>query len=301
MIIMYAHARFPITYRQMEFAKARSRLGVTAVCVGLLLSVSACNDSSGPRKLEPSAALQSLMLGIGSAGFVPGTTPIRADASFAALAPLLDQVDVTIDGKTQSMFALGMRETFPEGTCMENIFIFPSFPPEEGACTPPDTGLGVVLWQSHSAFSPPDRMILIIADVGTVNFDFDSFVVLDEPNEFTTTFPISGFAMYLEGEDNFWMSRSGSLTSQVAATSQSCGLELPPYAKAGSCSIATFDEQGAITFERFTETGLTAERLNLTIPRQTIHGLWLNITETQPYTLPDFQRNSLKRMLRIRG
>ena len=284
----------------MAFAKARSRLGVTAVCVGLLVSISACNDSSGPGKLEPNAALQSLMLGIGSAGFVPGTTPIRADASLAALAPLLDQVDVTVDGKTQSMFALGMRETFPEGACMENIFIFPSFPPEEGVCTPPDTGLGVILWQSHSAFAPPDRMILIIADIGTVNFDFGFFVDFD-PNEFTTTFPLSGVAMYLEGEDNFWMSLSGSLTSQVAATSQSCGLELPPYAKAGSCTIATFDEQGAITFERLTETGPTAERLNLTIPRQTIHGLWLNITETQPYTLPDFQRNSLKRMLRIRG
>jgi hypothetical protein len=286
----------------MSFARTRSRLGVAAACVGLLMSMSACNDSTGPSKLEPNAALQSLMLGIGSVNFVSsGPTPIRADASFAALAPLLDQVDVTIDGKTQSMFALGMRETFPPGTCMEDVFVFPSFPPEEGVCTPPDTGLGVVLWQSHSAFAPPDRMILIIADVGTVNFDFDSFVVFDEPNEFTTTFPISGFAMYLEGEDNFWMSRSGSLTSQVAATSQSCGLELPPYAKAGACSISTFDEQGAITFERFSETGPTAERLNITIPRQTLHGLWLNITETQPYTFPDFQRNPVTRMLRIRG
>jgi len=264
------------------------------------MSISACNDSTGPSKLEPNAALQSLMLGMGSAAFVVGPSPIRADASFAAIAPLLDQVDVTIDGKTQSMFALGMRETFPEGTCMENVFIFPSFPPEEGVCTPLDPGLGVVLWQSHSAFTPPARMIFIIADIGTVNFDFDSFVVFD-PNTQQTTLPILGVAMYLEGEDNFWISLSGSLTSQVAATSQSCGLELPPYAKTGSCSIATFDEQGAITFERLTEDGPTAERLNVTIPRQTIHGLWFNITETQPYILPDFQRNSLKRMLRIRG
>ena len=262
------------------------------------MSISACNDSTGPSKLEPNAALQSLMLGIGSGSLIPsGAIAIRADASFAELAPLLDQIDLTIDGKTQSMFALGMRETFPAGTCLEDIFIFPSIPPENAVCTPPDTGLGVVLWQSHSAFAPPDRMILIVADVGTVNFN--SFVLLDEPNEFTTTFPISGFAMYLEGEDNFWMSRSGSLTSQVAATSQSCGLELPPYAKAGSCNISTFDEQGAITFERFSETGPTAERRNITIPRQTIHGLWLNITETQPYAFPDFQRNPVKRTLRI--
>ena len=261
------------------------------------MSIAACNDSSGPSKLEPDAALQSLMLGIGSFAPVSGPIPIQADASLAALAPLLDQVDVTIDGKTQSMFALGMRETFPEGTCMEDVFIFPSFPRDEDMCTPPATGLGVVLWQSHSAFAPPDRMMLIIADIGTVGFDFTSFLETGVTT-LPATLPLLGVAMYLEGEDNFWMSLSGSLTSQVAATSQSCGLELPPYAKAGSCSIATFDEQGAITFERLTETGPTAERLNVTIPRQTIHGLWLNITETQPYTLPDFQRNSLRRMLR---
>lgn len=301
MTSLYARPeRFPHYVPTMSFAKTRSRLGVTAACVGLLMSVPACTDSTGPSKLEPNAALQSLMLGIGSVDFVSsGPAPIRADASFAALAPLLDQVDVTIDGKTQSMFALGMRETFPAGTCMEDVIIFPSFPPEEGVCTPPDTGLGVVLWQSHSAFAPPDRMILIIADIGTVDFDFVSFVNFEQ-SEFTTTFP-SGVAMYLEGEDNFWMSLSGSLTSQVAATSQSCELQLPPYAKAGACSIATFDEQGAITFERFTETGPAAARLTVTIPRQTIHGLWLNITETQPYTFPDFQQSLLKRMLRMRG
>lgn len=291
---------FPIPYRKMAFTKTRSRLEVAAVCVGFLMSISACNDSTGPSKLEPGAALQSLMLGIGSVGFVSGPVPIRADASFATLAPLLDQVDVTIDGKTQSMFALGVRETFPEGTCLENVFIFPSFPPEPGVCTPAETGLGVILWQSHSAFAPPDRMVFIVADVGTVDFDFDSFVIFD-PSTQPTTPPIPGFAIYLEGEDDFWMSLSGSLTSQVAATSQSCGMQLPPYAKAGACSIATFDEQGAITFERVTETGATAERLNVTIPRQTIHGLWLNITETQPYTLPGFQRNPVTRMLRIRG
>jgi hypothetical protein len=180
---------------------------------------------------------------------------------------------------------------------METVFIIPSFPPQPGVCTPPDQGLGVVLWQSHSAFMRPDRMILIVADIGTVDFDLPSFVEYDATTN-PSTIPLSGVAMYLEGEDDFWISLSGSLTSQVTATSQSCGLPLPPYAKAGSCSIATFDEQGAITFERFTEDGPSAQRLNVTIPRQTIHGLWLTITETQPVTFPDFQRNALTRMLR---
>jgi hypothetical protein len=259
--------------------------------------ISACNDSTGPGKLEPSAALQSLALGMGSILIGPSPIPATMDESLGAFASILGEIDVTIDGKTQTMFALGMRETFPAGTCFENVFIFPSFPPEPGACTPPDQGLGVIMWQSHSAFEPPGRMILIVADIGTVGFDFDSFVIYD-PATVPSTLPMPGVAMYLEGEDNFWISLSGSLTSQVAATSQPCGIPLPPYAKVASCSIATFDEQGAITFERFTEDGPSAQRLNVTIPRQTIQGLWLNITETQPVTLPDFQRNSLKRMLR---
>jgi hypothetical protein len=261
------------------------------------MSLPACGDSTGPGKLEPSAALQSLALGMGSILIAPSAIPATMDESLGAFASVLGEIDVTIDGRAQTMFALGMRETFPPGTCLENVFIFPSFPPEPGVCTPPDQALGLILWQSHSASAPPDRMILIIADVGTVGFDFDSFIEYDVTT-LPTSLPIPGVAMYVEGEDNFWISLSGSLTSQVAATNQSCGIPLPPYAKAGSCSIATFDEQGAITFERFTEDGPSAQRLNVTIPRQTINGLWLNITETQPVTLPDFQRNSLKRMLR---
>jgi len=260
------------------------------------MSISACSDSTAPSKLEPNAALQSLSLGMGSILIAPSPIPATMDESLGSLASILGEIDVSIDGNTQTMFALGMRETFPAGTCLEDIYILPSFP-QPGMCIPPIQGLGVILWQSHSASEPPDRMILIVADVGTVGFHFDSFAEYDvTPNPGTPI--LSGVAMYLEGEDNFWISRSGSLTSQVAATSQSCGIPLPPYAKVASCNIATFDEHGAITFELLTETGLSDRQLNVTIPRQTINGLWLNITETQPVTLPDFQRNSLKRMLR---
>jgi hypothetical protein len=89
----------------------------------------------------------------------------------------------------------------------------------------------------------------------------------------------------MENVGDMWLSLSGTLTSQIAATTQSCGLPLPPYAKSGSCSIATFDEQGTITFEEFSETGTSAKRKVVAIPRQTIHGLWQSITETQPITL----------------
>ncbi|MDP9206090.1 MAG: hypothetical protein M3P12_11680 [Gemmatimonadota bacterium] len=198
------------------------------------------------------------------------------DASFGGIAPVLDQIDVSIDGETQTMFALGLRETFPEGTCEEDLFNFSTLPPDNSVCTPPQLGLAVLLWQSHSASAPPDRLIFIAGDAGTSNFDFFTSFTSTTP---TTDLP--AVAIYMQGIDDFWVSLSGTLTSQVAATNQSCGLPLPPYAKAGSCSIATFDEQGAITFEEYSETGPTAKRLNVTIPRQTIHGLWQTITETQ--------------------
>jgi hypothetical protein len=259
----------------------RSRFGVGAACVGLLISISGCGDSTGPSKLDPNAALQSLALGMGSVGILtaPYGPPMDQAASFDDIAPFLDQINVTIDGTSQTMFALGMRESFPEGTCIENVFINPNFPPLPGECTSPELGVGLILWQSHSASAPPDRLIFIVAEEGTSNFNFIG--------DFTSG-SIPAVAIYLEGEENLWFSLSGTLTSQIATTSQSCGLPLPPYAKSGSCNIATFDEQGAITFQDFSETGPTTLRRNLTIPRQTIHGLWQTITETQPITITGF-------------
>ena len=273
----------------MVLAKLRSPARVATASAALLFSLSACNDSSGPRpsKLDPSAALQSLALGMGALVSVetPGVGPVVTD--FGEIAPLLDQINVGIDGSSQTMFALGMRETFPAGACVENIFVDPAFPPPPGQCTSPQLGLGILLWQSHSASEPPDRMIFLLADAGTTNFDFGSSLYEIGPNPP----PLPGVAIYMENVGDIvnvgdiWFSMSGTLTSQIAATSQSCGLPLPPYAKSGSCSIATFDEQGTITFAEFSETGPSTTHRVVTIPRQTIHGLWQSITETQPIDL----------------
>jgi hypothetical protein len=265
----------------MAFAKMRSLPGVATGCVVLLVSLSACgSDSTGPSKLDSSAALQSLALGMGSVLAVQSPIGAPLGATFGGIAPLLDQIDVTVDGATQTMFALGLRESFPDGTCMEDLFVFPSIPPDNAVCTPPMSGLGVLLWQSHSPSAPPDRLIFIVGDVGTSNFDI-----------------FSGFnpavAIYMQGVEDIWLSLSGTFSSQVAATSQSCGLPLPPYAKAGSCNVATFDEQGTITFEEYSDTGPTAKHLIVTIPRQTIHGLWQAITETQRVPLPPGYRRML--------
>lgn len=264
------------------FAKVRSPARIAAVSVALAISLSACgSDSTGPSNLDANSALQSLMLGMNALGSVqtPGTAPTTA--SFGDIAPLLDQINVTVDGSAHSMFALGLRETFPAGTCIENVFIDPNFPPVPGVCTSPELGLAVLLWQSHSASAPPDRLIFLIADIGTTNFDFTSTF-----SSGSTSSSMPGVAIYMENVDDMWLSLSGTLTSQVATTSQSCGLPLPPYAKSASCNIATFDEQGTIKFEEFSETGTSTRHRLVTIPRQTIHGLWQSITETQPVTGP---------------
>jgi hypothetical protein len=215
---------------------------------------------------------------MGAAGLIsPGG--VSTDVSDAQIARFLGQVNVSIDGTTQSMFALGTRQSFPAGTCMEDLFTSVSLPPYTD-CTPPAPGVSIFLWQSHSASALPDRMIFIAADAGTSNFSFPDNFDFESP----AVFP--ALAIYMQGTDSFWSSLSGSLTSQIAATSQSCDLPLPPYAKAATCNVANFDEQGSITFEEFSENGLSGRHLTVTIPPQTVHGLWLDITETQQAGMP---------------
>jgi hypothetical protein len=75
---------------------------------------------------------------------------------------------------------------------------------------------------------------------------------------------------------------SGTLTSNLSETGQSCAVALPPYAKSGSCNVAAFDESGTINFEPVTGSS----NVILEIPRQTINGIWQDITETQTVILP---------------
>jgi hypothetical protein len=239
--------------------------------VALIASGCGGDSSTGPSSLDSGAALQSLAIGMQGVLLASPTTP-HPNASFGGIAPLLDQDTVTIDGASQSMFALGLRETFPAGTCEETLFIDSVLPPQPGVCTPPALGLVVILWQAHSATQRPDRMIFVVADAGTSNFDLAS-----APMSATLA-----LALYAEGDNNLWSSLSGTLTSQVAATNQTCNLPLPPYAKSGACNIATFDEQGSIVFEPLSQNVPSTNRVNVMIPRHTLHGLWVAISEVQP-------------------
>lgn len=265
----------------MRIRPIRSLLAITTV------SLAACgSDSTGPDKLDSESALQSLALGLQQFGTNGTTGNLEVSSTFGVVAPLLDQVSVTIDGSQQTMFAVGMRVTFPAGTCAE---LFTNvLPPDPGTCTPPELGLAVLLWQSHSPFAPPDRMAFLVGDEGTSNFDFSDF------NSPTIGLPAT--AIYIEGvknfnvieEDDIWGSISGTLTSQIAATSQACDMPLPAFAKSGTCSVATFDEQGSIVFEQLSSmaqlssAGNNAKTKTLGIPQQTLHGLWVAITELKP-------------------
>ena len=256
----------------MPLQRVRTIPGVTAACAALLFSLSACgSDSTAPATVDANAAaLQSLAIGIGAMG---GTTSSYGPStkSLGSLAPQLDQISVTIDGKSQSMFALGLRETYPTGTCIETLISNPSFVIPPGQCTPPPFAFALILWQSHSANRAPDRLAVIAGNVGTIDFQY--LPIMSDA--------IPALALYSEGVGDFWDSVSGTLTSNVSATTQSCAVPLPPFAKSGSCSIATFDEEGTIVFE-----ALGPKHLTLVIPRQTIHGIWQAITETQTITLP---------------
>ena len=234
------------------------------------------SDSTGPGSVDANTALQSLALGLQGVLSTGDPTAPDLSTSLGAVAPLLSQVSVTINGASQNMFAFGMRETFPAGTCEETLFVDPLFPPEPGVCTPPPQGLSLILWQSHAANEPPDRMVLIVADTGASNFDIGSQAVESSP----------AFAIYIEGQDNFWGSLSGILTSQTSGGAQTCNIPLPPYARSGACSFATFDEQGSIVLEPFTLDAPSTQRLTIAIPHQTLHGLWLAISEVQsvPFT-----------------
>ncbi|MFL5479911.1 MAG: hypothetical protein ACJ79X_12915 [Gemmatimonadaceae bacterium] len=234
--------------------------------LAILLMTACGSDSTGPTSLDAASALKSLSIGLNGFG---GVTPAEGEANevFDAMAPSLSKVNVTLDGASQNMYALGLRESFPAGTCEENVFVDPQFPPTPGVCTPPSLGVAIILWQSHSASEAPDKLILVATDVGAGNFD----LAQDNP-------PI---AIYIQDQDKLFASESGSLTTQVTAGGQSCNVPLPPYAKSGTCTFSTFNAQGSVVLSEFTLNGSSAGSVTLGIPAMTLNGLWINITEVQ--------------------
>jgi predicted small secreted protein len=253
---------------------------LSVVLAAASLTLTACGDSTGPGDVSSTEALQSLAVGLaGAAVGSPATT--ESLATFSALAPFLDRVTVNIGGNNQEMFALGLRETFPPGTCMEDIFINPDFPPEPGVCTPPQLMVSTIMWQSHSANAPPDKLLILSADVGTADF-----------GAITDGTVLPAVAIYIAGEEQVLISQSGTVTTQVQSLNQECGTSMPPYAKSGTCSFASFSQSGNVVMEEFLSEAATPPTLSIGIPSVTFDGLWLNVTEVQPVTLPAATRLS---------
>lgn len=248
---------------------------ISAVVVAVSVATGACSDSSGPGSVDANGALQSLALALQGAVTFGSLTSPEVGGNFAGIGPLLTQTTITVDGKPEPVYALGVRESFPDGTCEEDLFVDPQFPNDPSICTPPSLTTALFFWQSHSATELPDRMLLVVTDPGAITFD-DANLDLDPP----------AFAFYTEGENDPWASLSGSITSLITSLNQACNVELPPYAKAGSCNFAAFNEQGSIVLGPFSldEPTIPAQK-TIVIPSQNLHGIWLDVTEVQPLTL----------------
>jgi hypothetical protein len=258
-------------------------------------SIAACSDSTGPTSLATGDALQSLAIGLTQYGDPDSPTEAQTKATLDAMAPLLDKVSVTFDGAPQEMYALAIRQTFPAGTCEEAVFIDPQFPSPPGECTPVFAGVETVLWQTRSASKAPDKLIVIMTDVGINDFDLGSNFY--DINGNAQSFP--AFAIYIAGQNSIFGSESGSLTTNMTPTGPNCDVPKPPYARSATCGIATFTESGTIAMTEFGLEGPTGKTLSLGIPSITMDGLWIDITEVQPITLT-FNRVST-RVLGFRG
>jgi hypothetical protein len=261
-------------------SKKVGTLSGAAAGAALLIALSACGDSTGTGSVDSEGALQSLRLGIADQSAALASSPFGAGlgSSLTGVAALLGHVNVTIGNDTQQMFALGVRQTFPAGTCEETLFIAPGFPPPVGQCTYPEFGLALVLWQTRSANRPPDRLLVISAPLGDANFDFSSIFTVGS----TATVP--GFALYLEGKDKAWVSSSGTLQSTLGTSGPGCNVPLPPYAKAATCKVVLAHEVGSIQLEDLESFATNPPTLGISIPAADIPTILQEITQTQPIT-----------------
>src|SRR5215212_6379865 len=130
------------------------------------LSLAACSDSTGPRSTDADGALQSLVMGLGGMTGTGSIIGMQMGGSASKLAHFVDQVDVTIGGKSYTMYGLGMRVTFPAGTCLNTLFTAPSVIDLSLPCEDPLLTTSLIFWQSSSRFTPPDRLLIISGDPG---------------------------------------------------------------------------------------------------------------------------------------
>lgn len=230
------------------------------------IGITGCSDATGPTALDSKSAVASLSLGVPSVSYGSALyQSLLIPESLGGIAPFVNKVWVQVDGASQEMYALALHEQFPAGACLETIF---AHSPHDTACILPYLGVAVVLWQSRSVNAPPDRVMVLMTDVGTS--DFGSY-----PDNTTH----SQFALYATSESREWAYFSGAVTSSIAQSTASCNVPLPAFVKSGNCNVATFTEEGSITFTRMDVPAGTLQ--TVTIPRLSIDGLSMSISEVQ--------------------
>jgi hypothetical protein len=279
----------------MKFSDSRRAVSLLAFAA---VFMAACSDSTGPTSLDSNSALQSLAIWLSQDGEADAPTAAQTKSMLDAITPLLHKVSVTFDGASQDMYGFAIRQTFPAGTCQEDIFVDPQFPPVAGVCTPAFAGVETILWQARSSSKPPDKLIVTISDVGTNDFDL-STVAFDDNGNPVAGQPFPALALYVAGQDRIFSSESGTITTSMTSTGPSCSVPTVPYAKSATCNVVSFVEAGTIVMTELALDGSAGKALSLGIPSINMDGLWIDITEVQPITVG--ANRSLARVLPFRG
>ncbi len=238
-------------------------------CITLLILAVGCGDSTTGTRTPPVSgqdALASLQSGLSGAGSVLGASTLGT-ASIGGITPSdVGQATVTIDGASVQAFTLALQTTFPAGTCLEQLVSF--VPPSttfgalapKSICTPPPSGVAFIIWQTSSASMPPDRIVIVYANLGTVTFaDFGAF-----GSDASSAFP--ALAIYMERSGAISFSSAGTFTSSVRSVGRVCSPPLPSFATSATCSRATFGAAGHISFVAESALGSGVSNHLLDIP-----------------------------------
>ncbi|MEO9250864.1 MAG: hypothetical protein ABI322_07570 [Gemmatimonadaceae bacterium] len=246
----------------------------------MILAIGCGDSATGTRTPTVSGqdALASLQSSLPRAGAALGASTLTTASIGAITASDVGQATVTIDGVSAQAFAFALQTTFPAGTCLEQLVTIIPTSTTFGAlapksiCTPPPSGVAFIIWQTSSASAPPDRIVIVYANLGTVTFaDFGAF-----SSDTSSAFP--AFAIYMERSGAISFSSAGTFTSSVGSVGQVCSPPLPSFATSATCARATFGAAGHVSFVAESALGSGVSNHSLDIPAIDVPGIIENFT-----------------------
>jgi hypothetical protein len=259
------------------------------ILAGTVATIACGGDSSGPTapsQLSGRDALQSLTRGLTT---FDQSSASSADIVSLSVLPLttssqtvpVGQITVTVDGSQVQMFAVAQRVVYPSGSCLEQLAGISNLA-NPGSCTGIPGALSLILWQTSSASQTPDRMIVVLANVGTSHFT--SLAGIDSTFLGGGDFP--SIAFYAQGT-GIWVASGGDITSAVTATTQACPAIPPLFAKSVTCAIGSFAESGGLTFSPVdVGHGAPTGSHTIAISAQTLNGMIQTVTAVVPIGFP---------------